>query len=752
MSLSKKITLIIAFSLTILVVVLSVIAGFSLLNSFSKIEKDTMFDHIQRARDVIIENTRGMSVVARDYATWTDTYNFIQNGDTSYIDENFPVDTFQSLEVNLVIFVKTSGEVLYGASYDSLSQQIGPVPEAIMAEIRPDSPLLNLPDIDSYLEGILVLPEGVFEIVSRPVLTNEGEGPIYGVFILGRYVDNEMVQKYANIIHQPLQIWRIDDTNLSEDFRTALQQLPDSSSYTTQALNRNTLGGYAVVNDIYQKPALILRVDAERTVFNEGLRSIYYFIILLVLVSIMVGLIVSLVIKRYIVVPMGAITRIAQKVAQGDTSIQVAYLQQRDEIGILARSFQDMVDYFNQAAKVTMQLSQGDLTQKVTAHSEQDVLGNALVHLTASLQKTVSQLANNANKLGETTTQVRGATVETNQASMQIAANIQGITKGSSQRSEKLNQMITAFDVVVQSIQDIANGAQQQSTVVAKSVSATQEITIAASQAAENMQAVSQATNRASQAARSGAATTEDTIQSIAAINAKAQILAQKVNEAGTRTTQIGNIISTIEDIASQTNLLALNAAIEAARAGEAGKGFAVVADEVRKLAEKSAGATREITDIIKSIQQAVSEAVIAMDEGSREVEVGVGHAGLLKQALQDILETVEAATHQTDAAYTVIQKMGQVSQELVGTIDAMRQVAETYTQATHEMQVHSSEVAQAVEDIATISARNSTALDDVGVSAEKIKNQVAEVSTSMENLGRMAKELQDLVNEFRID
>lgn len=250
-----------------------------------------------------------------------------------------------------------------------------------------------------------------------------------------------------------------------------------------------------------------------------------------------------------------------------------------------------------------------------------------------------------------------GALVETNQASMQIAANLQDITKGSSQRSEKLNQMIAAFDVVVQSIHDIANGAQQQSTVVAKSVGATQEITIAASQAAENMQAVSQATNRASQAARSGAATTEDNIQSIVAINAKAQILAQKVNEAGTRTTQIGNIISTIEDIASQTNLLALNAAIEAAHAGEAGKGFAVVADEVRKLAEKSAGATREITEIIKSIQQAVSEAVIAMDEGSRGVEVGVDRAGLLKQALQDILETVEAATHQIDAAYTVIQK-----------------------------------------------------------------------------------------------
>jgi sensor domain CHASE-containing protein len=96
--------------------------------------------------------------------------------------------------------LKLQVEVLYGASCDSLSQQIGPVPEAIMAEIRPDSPLLNLPDIDSYLEGILVLPEGVFEIVSRPVLTNEGEGPIYGVFILGRYVDDEMVQKSKKII------------------------------------------------------------------------------------------------------------------------------------------------------------------------------------------------------------------------------------------------------------------------------------------------------------------------------------------------------------------------------------------------------------------------------------------------------------------------------------------------------------------------------------------------------------------------
>jgi sensor domain CHASE-containing protein len=97
--------------------------------------------------------------------------------------------------------LKLQVEVLYGASYDSLSQEIDPVPEAIMAEIRPDSLLLNHPNIDSYLEGILVLPEGVFEIVSRPVLTNEGEGPIYGVFILGRYVDNEMIQKYANIIH-----------------------------------------------------------------------------------------------------------------------------------------------------------------------------------------------------------------------------------------------------------------------------------------------------------------------------------------------------------------------------------------------------------------------------------------------------------------------------------------------------------------------------------------------------------------------
>jgi len=226
---------------------------------------------------------------------------------------------------------------------------------------------------------------------------------------------------------------------------------------------------------------------------------------------------------------------------------------------------------------------------------------------------------------------------------------------------------------------------------------------------------------------------------------------AEKVAEMGSRSDQIGDIVVAIEDIASQTNLLALNAAIEAARAGEAGKGFAVVADEVRKLAERASSATKEIGGLIKDIQATVSDAVKAMEDGAHEVDNGVTYAGEAGIALDEILKAAEAVNDQAEQAAAAAEQMAASANELVSAVDSVSAVVEENTAATEEMAASSSEVTQAIESIASVSEENSAAVEEVSASAEEMTAQVEEVSASAQELASLAQQLNEIVFQFKL-
>jgi twitching motility protein PilJ len=196
--------------------------------------------------------------------------------------------------------------------------------------------------------------------------------------------------------------------------------------------------------------------------------------------------------------------------------------------------------------------------------------------------------------------------------------------------STNANRILVATD-------EMNTGTGQQDQEITNTSSAVEELTVSMKQVSNNAEASAEAARRALDAAEQGNRAVRDTLDGMQRIRSSVQATARKIKSLGDRSLEISEIINVINDITEQTNLLALNAAIEAARAGEAGRGFAVVADEVRKLAEHSRTATKDIAALIKAIQAETNEAVVVMEEGTKEVEVGAGLADQAGKALEAI-------------------------------------------------------------------------------------------------------------------
>lgn len=230
----------------------------------------------------------------------------------------------------------------------------------------------------------------------------------------------------------------------------------------------------------------------------------------------------------------------------------------------------------------------------------------------------------------------------------------------------------------------IARGTERAASQSTSVAIACEEMAATSAEIASNCIRTVDISNRATQTALEGSKVVDNAVQSIQRIAVKVQQSAKTVASLGTRSEQIGNIVGTIEDIADQTNLLALNAAIEAARAGEQGRGFAVVADEVRALAERTTRATREIGEMIKAIQKETQSAVSAMEEGVQEVERGTQDASRSGQALEEILTQVGDLTSQINQIATAAEQQTATTNEIS---KSMHQITEVVGEASKSSQ-----------------------------------------------------------------
>jgi len=342
----------------------------------------------------------------------------------------------------------------------------------------------------------------------------------------------------------------------------------------------------------------------------------------------------------------------------------------------------------SQIASYLNQMAHGDLSfqiqalpeateaQKETKENFQKIL-NDLSEARSMLINTLSEVVKNIEMVTKSTTQQDAAAGQAGMAASQIAITIQQIAKGTSQQVSAITSASQTLQSMTDLVSGVAKGAREQSDAIQQALSVTEKIS-----------------SKDGLTARVGAS-------------------AQSVKEMGRRSEQIGAIIEAIQDISSQTNLLALNAAIEAARAGEHGKGFAVVADEVRKLAERSSLATKEIAGLISSIQSSVNEAV----------QMTTSVAGELEGA----------------------------SNELSETIDSMSKVVQLNLSASEQLAGSSRQAMEAVENIASISEENSAAVEEVSASTEEMRAQGIEVGQSAQSLAGMVTQLEESISRFKL-
>jgi methyl-accepting chemotaxis protein len=299
----------------------------------------------------------------------------------------------------------------------------------------------------------------------------------------------------------------------------------------------------------------------------------------------------------------------------------------------------------NSTVAVIESLAAGDLTKRIEVQT-QDEIGNMANHMNAfidALNETMNSFSRNAQQLASTSAQLN----------------------------------ITS--------DEMASGSEQVASQAATVATAGEEMTATSRDIAQNCQLAADSSQVAMSEATSGSEVVRQTVAVMNRISERVQLTAASIGELGTRSDQIGAIIGTIEDIADQTNLLALNAAIEAARAGDQGRGFAVVADEVRALAERTTKATREIGEMIKSIQLETRGAVTAMEEGVREVMQGTREANRSGEAIQKILDQINSVTMQVNQIATAAEEQTATTSEISGSMHQITDVVHNSSRSAQD-------------------------------------------------------------------
>jgi methyl-accepting chemotaxis protein len=411
-------------------------------------------------------------------------------------------------------------------------------------------------------------------------------------------------------------------------------------------------------------------------------------------VAFLTALFFVLALGRHVTRRLQAVSAAAEAIADGDVDHDLS-VRGRDEVGRTAVALGDMGEHLRALARAADRVAAGDLSVEVQPRSERDRLGAAFAGLVAELRTAVAQMARTAASVANASQQVAGSSSDAGRA----------------------------IDEIARALGDVASGAERQVRSVASAQETTEQVAGATTASARDAHETSRAAAEARTTADAGAETIGRASEAMSAARDASAEASRAIRELGTKSVRIGGIVDTITAISEQTNLLALNAAIEAARAGEQGRGFAVVADEVRKLAEESQAAASSIAGLVAEIRDETERTVAIVEAGAARGETGAATVAEARDAFTQIAASIEV----------VSERVSQVS-------SAVDQIAGGAAQVSTDM-----------GEVVTVAEQSSATAQQVSAAAEQTSASQQEIAASAHELSRTALELDELVGRFTL-
>jgi methyl-accepting chemotaxis protein len=466
----------------------------------------------------------------------------------------------------------------------------------------------------------------------------------------------------------------------------------------------------------------------NRTLLDQGRRSDEWAATFTVLITVFssllalgLGVFVAYRTAKAISEPLNNLMQVARQIGESGDLDHNIDVRGQDEIGQLARTFDSMVKYLKEMASVSEAMAGGDLSVQVHPRSANDTLANAFMRMIEGLRGLVRNVRDAASQVASASTQVASASDESARNGLQTSSAIDEVTS-------TMHEMSINVQNMVKSTQTQASSVSETSASIDQMVTSIQRV-------ADTAKVLLDISNRSREEVHSGIGTMEKATDGLNRINTTIRSSGEIIDALGTRADDIGKIIEVIDDLAEQTNLLALNAAIEAARAGEHGLGFAVVADEVRKLAEKSAQSTKEISELIQSIQKEARKAVENMEKSTSIVNEGLNLGQELNGALRKISNVVTEV-------YKFAQEIGAATNEQSHGSSQIARATTRLNEITHEIN-------SAVEEQAAGAQAVVKAMERMRELVQASTSGSTELAASSDQMSKMSRGLLDSMDSF---